>query len=953
MSTLQPQVPDAQQLAIRIARRLAAREQVTARRSEWQERAAVLAWFRPRMIGGPEGGKDRLSDEEWLLFLGDTEPVPRLQGARRLREAVRRTVLERIGPSGWRSARVRIVEAPDDPLQSVLDMALSGKRLNPDALDREQLDALHVVCRWLNGVVSGVPDVATITVWGLRSDLLAPLRRMTKTFIGRETELDTLRAYLGAELPSSALSKVFAYVGNAIEDILGPKTLALYGPGGVGKSTLVARVMLEYAERDLPFVYIDLDRPSIDPRNPFALLAEAQRQLELHDPSPTALGASLAADLHQATLARATTEASRGTHSVHDAVVHFVQLANQLVPQGRRLPFVLDTFEEAQALGDDALPGIASLVRELRIGSKQVRPLICGRVAPDDDLFDSRAVRVPAFEHAQAAAFLQEYLTRHHHKSYEISQLQPIVEALTGTPLALALAAQVIAEQGLQGVPRPSLMARLLHLTDEAQLYSRVLGHIHDPQLRALAKPGLLVRRLTPEVVVEVLAEPCGLAIRDVVQASELLERFAGAVSLVEREPDGALRHRQDVRQQMLKSLERDVGSDVVEAINRRAVDFYAALAPSDPISRAEHIYHLLRVGDVRVAAALWVGESTATHAALERLRSATDELRPDAARALKLRLGMRLTNEERRAADQDEWEQAAFRAASAYLADGDFGSAMKILSERSERLPDSHLPLLEVEALSGMHRWEDALRIAVEGAEHARARGDSQRALSFLLSAARASEATHGIGATLHFLAEADAEAQRAGDIESLLRIAAARLRIGREGIAANERVTASEVRDLLKASGVLDRLTGSALREVAASFGDLEPALIRAVLFRLGVPELRPELVTQLAAMLAEQVREDDGAASLVLATCAQYNEGKLPDAFDTTGWQKWLLEMPRQRLGYALADLIGTSGALSPLLVAWVQAALKQRVEDEVQARPRQTPAYTGSFTPGSWP
>ncbi|MBP0633073.1 ATP-binding protein [Cupriavidus sp. AcVe19-1a] len=937
MSGVPTPIPDAEHLARRIAQRRADRNKVRDRRREWQECAAVLAWFRPDMIGAPSRGEDRLSDEDWMLFLGDTEPVPLVGGARRLGEAVRRDVLTRLGTDGWRKARARVRAAPDSALQRTLDAALAGKTFDPNELGTEELDALHTVSRWLNGLAGNIPPLATVTVWGLRFDLLAPLRRITSSFVGREAELDTIRAYLGDELAGSAFSQAVGHLRNFVKDVRGQKTLVLWGPGGVGKSTLVARVLTQYSDRDLPFVYIDLDRPSIDPRDSFALIAQAQRQLVIQRPEAASVAAQLTSDLEEASLERITTEASRATHSLGGAIERFSRLVENVAKADIPVPFVIDTFEEAQALGDQALPGIASLVRTLRtVSSGQIRPLICGRVPPDDDLFDSRAVPIRAFEAEQAAEFLQKYLERKHRQSHELRTLRPIVATVSRTPLALSLAAQVIAEHGLDAVPRPGLLARLLHVTDEADLYSRVLGHLHDPQLRALAKPGLLVRRLTPAVVIQVLAEPCGLSLANEAEAEDLLSRFAISVSLVEKEPDGALRHRQDVRRQMLPSLEREVGAAVAEEINRRAVVFYSRPDAVDAISLAEHMYHLLRLGEVGAAASLWAQETTETAAALDRLRSAVEELRPDAHRALKLKLGMRLTSEERSAADQDEWEQAAFGAASAYLADGAFDRAVSILGERSERLPDSRLSLLEVEAFSGLRQWERALTIAIEGIERARARRDSRYVLTLSLAAARACEALGDSERTLELLSEAQTEANLLGDVESSLRIAAARARsAGQMPFAESESDVAEAIRKL-KHSGALERLNGAALREVAAELGHVDRSLIRAALFRLGIPELDTEHLEQLAVILAENSRRNDELARLIVVTCAQFSANEVPpDPANSAAWSQWAAGMPRQKLAYALADLIGANDEIAPSLVHWTQSMLQKHVQQQIHA------------------
>ena len=36
-------------------------------------------------------------------------------------------------------------------------------------------------------------------------------------------------------------------------------------------------------------------------------------------------------------------------------------------------------------------------------------------------------------------------------------------------------------------------------------LFRRILGHIHTPEIRQLAHPGLVLRRITPDLIKEVL----------------------------------------------------------------------------------------------------------------------------------------------------------------------------------------------------------------------------------------------------------------------------------------------------------------------------------------------------------------------------------------------------------------------------------------------------------------
>jgi len=122
-------------------------------------------------------------------------------------------------------------------------------------------------------------------------------------------------------------------------------------------------------------------------------------------------------------------------------------------------------------------------------------------------------------------------------------------------------------------------------------LYNRILGHIRDDGVRQLAHPGLVLRRLTARLIVDVLAAPCGLGVRDETAASELLELLAREVSVGRRSDGGAVVHRADLHGLMLPLLE-DNRPQLVRDIRDRVIEFYR---DSD---RAEEIYHRLARGD-------------------------------------------------------------------------------------------------------------------------------------------------------------------------------------------------------------------------------------------------------------------------------------------------------------------------------------------------------------------
>src|SRR5262245_54705266 len=126
----------------------------------------------------------------------------------------------------------------------------------------------------------------------------------------------------------------------------------------------------------------------------------------------------------------------------------------------------------------------------------------------------------------------------------------------------------------------------------DAELYRRVLARIKDPDIVKLAHPGLILRRITPDIIRHVLAKPCKVTVRDDWEAEDLFRRFAREAMLVELTRDGsALVHRTDIRELMLPQLIRDRRDDAA-SIQRAAIKYYRHR--EEPEARVEELYHRL-----------------------------------------------------------------------------------------------------------------------------------------------------------------------------------------------------------------------------------------------------------------------------------------------------------------------------------------------------------------------
>jgi hypothetical protein len=279
--------------------------------------------------------------------------------------------------------------------------------------------------------------------------------------------------------------------------------------------------------------------------------------------------------------------------------------------------------------------------------------------------------------------------------------------------MCLKLAARLLRDEGVEKLRtgQSEFLSKLKAEKIQALLYGRILGHIHDGDVRKLAYPGLIVRRLDADVIREVLAEPCGLDLKSRNEYT-ILGELAKEAALVEIDPnDSSMRHRPDVRRAMIEDLLEHVEQTTVDAIDNAAIKFYEKRTGA--IARAEEIYHRLRQGHPQSI----LDERWSPDAAIH-LQNALDELAAAQRLWLAEHLGVTLDESVRQAANQDAWEHQAVRAVERYLRAGSPQQALSILHERSERTPRSVLYYLEAETYRFLKQYNEALRVARAGVD-------------------------------------------------------------------------------------------------------------------------------------------------------------------------------------------------------------------------------------------
>ena len=438
-------------------------------------------------------------------------------------------------------------------------------------------------------------------------------------FVGRENELRMLRGFvdeLDSEGVLEAVSRGFQratdFVASAVSGAQA-RVLMIEARGGLGKTALVAKFMLDHAlaKRRFPFAYLDFDRAALQPRDPRLLLVEVARQLglqftELAEPYD-ALSARLRAEVIGA--------------QAEDASDPFVEFRDELrgrVAVGKRVfLLVLDTLEVVQ-FDPQALEGLIALLDRLTEGGfPELRVVAVGR-ADIPELRSATLERAARELHtltplpyedavAMASRLGKDLLGA----SWRPAWSSVIVGSKKSPPtrrepLTIRIAVELL-RAGEDEAERHRMAAEIHRRGDEsgtdlvAILYQkRVIEHVRDPEVRALAWPGLVVRRVTRKIAAEVLAAPCGLA---PTQAEDAFERLRREVWIVQPEGDG-LRHRPDLRARMMplmRSYQRgpeEVPGKLFQDVNEAAIAWFGDRRHLGDVYRAEWLYHRLLSGE-------------------------------------------------------------------------------------------------------------------------------------------------------------------------------------------------------------------------------------------------------------------------------------------------------------------------------------------------------------------
>ena len=412
-------------------------------------------------------------------------------------------------------------------------------------------------------------------------------------FAGREDEMTRLRSFVDVLTSHSrveAVSRVFKRASRGLARTFGSGNalgLSVVARGGLGKSTLIAKFALDHflnANAPLPFVYFDFDRASLQPRAPDQLAIEAMRQIALEFPQHAGELNRLTQRFRQHLVERdravapavgslgvpaATGQPADLTSagSLTDLRGEFSALMRNIAVSAgsRAFLIVFDTMEIVQS-DPAAVSGIRSFIASLcKEPFHRLRVVMAGRAEIPEFTgisgleMETKALKLEPFGVSDARVMADKLGRDLLGSEWRPEWTRLIAGAAKDPaerrePLTLRVCIEFI--RAAAPKEREELVKDIGKLGERAgqdfvgRIYMRrMVEHIKGgDDVKAIAWPGLVARRLTRELLVDVIAPHCGLPPQ---RAAAAFDRLAKEVWVVLREGD-VLIHRPDLRARTL-----------------------------------------------------------------------------------------------------------------------------------------------------------------------------------------------------------------------------------------------------------------------------------------------------------------------------------------------------------------------------------------------------------------
>ncbi|SDE53692.1 hypothetical protein SAMN04488105_104364 [Salipiger thiooxidans] len=547
--------------------------------------------------------------------------------------AIRREILTTAGPEGV--ARAFQANPPRTRVELAFAGLVAGRVPDTTGYSRGELLALSVAAQWAEGLAGA----AKVDAGEIERQMAA------QEFVERVGGAD-LPLFVGREGMLHALHEIW--------QLRDRPTVMVEGPGGIGKSIAVARFFQmvlqsdDAALRPDAILHLDFDLPQMQRASGVDMTIEVVRQLALRWSAGGGPDAATRISRLMRALGRSEESTRSKSHSSEfrdsrhwsspdDILAEALWIFRDMLKRAPRIIFFADSFERAELLDEVAASNVGRVIYALRQQDVDLMVIYAARAYRLPEILaggqrESR-MSVKRFTQSEAVDYL---ISKARQRGVRLSRSDAARanRNIRGWPLGLRIAVSMLGTSA-ESFDAEAWLALIEAdgKTAQATLYERLLDRIANENLRRLAKPGLLVRRISEKVITEVLAAPCDLS--PDINPSQLMEQAESEGQLFFREPrdHGALWHRQDLRSIMFPILQRDVPEAVARAIHDNAVAYYAE-EPGD-IARGEELYHRLCRGDrPGEVAQRW------TMAAGQRLVGSLDELPPEGAATVRLMLG-------------------------------------------------------------------------------------------------------------------------------------------------------------------------------------------------------------------------------------------------------------------------------------------------------------------------
>lgn len=834
------------------------------------EQAALLSSFGPEELDLDSRSVREVLKDCAVVVVGDD--VRYVLGT-----DVRRRVLRQLGSRTRMQEVLETVDhVPHEPLQEAIVKIVEDQEVVDEGAPLPWLQTAYQALSWFAGIVDTTDTPEQVRAQIEEIGHLDRFERLVgDNFRGREAELGELGEYVGVQPHGGGfLTRMFRGWTSFDEK----PALVISGPGGIGKSALLAKFILDHARlsgRDkLPYVCINFDSPTVRAADPKTLLMEAVRQLAIQYPTFTVTFTAQRSRWQTALLE--LSDLTDTAHRVRDreltkiVLKEFVDLLESVGVDDRPLLLVLDTFEIVQERQRRDIATIYRFLLDLQRDYPALRVVISGRAAPEDASsgpsadkdalqINTRVLPLGGLDRKTSAAYLVGAGLPLEHAEEVARHLVPDEAINEGaSPLSVRVAAEIWHRDHERPELDETFWAQLRAGRIQAQLITRYVRHADPDSLAGrLALPALLLRRIDRDVLESVVAPAWGVPLGEG-DVEPVFGELGALISIVVEHADGTLVPRHEVQRQVVDLL-TDAEAERVAQLHNLAVAHYASISDRPDLgpkqcdaARFEEVVHRLARGDPEETV-----RSRWTEGCRDLLTGRVPLLSSGAQTFLEQLAGFELTRGMIVSASRRVAQEEVTRQARRALEDGEPAHVITLAAELADWNRASELSLVLARAHLSLGQPVDALDAAVE-AIAATEPGSSTGLVSDLHQvAAEASYAIDRPQDVLDYLDDVLAISRGREDVTRIVVALLLQLSVQQDRDHAASRAIAAEVASLLAAyGGTLPEPDQLRLFTLVGRFPVMVPAAVRSGCLGL--------LTSQTSRQLARRITDVDKEVS-----------------------------------------------------------------------------------------